>query len=83
MGKTHRASSVATMRVNTGTKARHLPVEQGETLIEQHAERPWLGIFGEPRVNVLAVNLKLDDMRGHREIRCACLPARRVGAEGV
>ena len=34
-------------------KTRQLPVEQVKTLIEQHAERPWLGIFGEPRVNVL------------------------------
>ncbi|MGH8733400.1 MAG: potassium-transporting ATPase subunit KdpC, partial [Burkholderiales bacterium] len=44
-------------------KTRHLPVEQVKTLIEQQAERPWLGIFGEPRVNVLALNLKLDGIR--------------------
>jgi K+-transporting ATPase ATPase C chain len=42
--------------------ARKLPVEQVKTLIEQHAKRPWLGIFGEPRVNVLALNLALDQM---------------------
>jgi len=44
-------------------KIRRLPVEQVKTLIEQHAERPSLGIFGEPRVNVLALNLKLDGTR--------------------
>jgi K+-transporting ATPase ATPase C chain len=44
-------------------KTRHLPVEHVKTLIEQYAKRPWLGIFGEPRVNVLALNLKLDDKR--------------------
>jgi K+-transporting ATPase ATPase C chain len=43
-------------------KARNLPVEQVKTLIEQHAKRPWLGIFGEPRVNVLALNLALDQI---------------------
>lgn len=43
-------------------KARNLPVEQVKTLIEQHAKRPWLGIFGEPRVNVLALNLALEYM---------------------
>jgi potassium-transporting ATPase KdpC subunit len=41
-------------------KARGLPVEKVQALIEQHAARPWLGIFGEPRVNVLALNLALD-----------------------
>ncbi|MGH2968023.1 MAG: potassium-transporting ATPase subunit KdpC [Solirubrobacteraceae bacterium] len=44
-------------------KTRHLPVEQVKTLIEQHAEGPWLGIFGEPRVNVLTLNIKLDGIR--------------------
>jgi K+-transporting ATPase ATPase C chain len=43
-------------------KARNLPVEQVTTLIEQHAERPWLGIFGEPRVNVLVLNVALERM---------------------
>jgi K+-transporting ATPase ATPase C chain len=43
-------------------KARNLPVEQVKELIEQHAERPWLGIFGEPRVNVLTLNIALDRM---------------------
>jgi K+-transporting ATPase ATPase C chain len=41
-------------------KARSLPAETVQALIEQHAERPWLGIFGEPRVNVLRLNLALD-----------------------
>lgn len=39
----------------------------GETslraLIEQQAQRPWLGIVGEPRVNVLQLNLALDGKR--------------------
>ncbi len=44
-------------------KTRGLPVEEVKTLIEEHAERPWLGIFGEPRLNVLTLNLALDVMR--------------------
>jgi len=40
-------------------KARGLSVEKVQGLIEQHATRPWLGIFGEPRVTVLALNLAL------------------------
>ena len=42
---------------------RNISKERVEALIEQHAERPWLGIIGEPRVNVLAVNLGLDGLR--------------------
>jgi K+-transporting ATPase ATPase C chain len=41
-------------------RSRNLPIEQIQTLIEQHARRPWLGLLGEPRVNVLMLNLALD-----------------------
>lgn len=41
-------------------RARGLPSAQVKALIEHHAKRPWLGVLGEPRVNVLALNLALD-----------------------
>ncbi len=41
-------------------RARSLSVDKVQTLIGQHAIRPWLGIFGEPRVSVLMLNLALD-----------------------
>lgn len=41
-------------------KARGVPVTQVLALVEQQAARPWLGILGEPRVNVLRLNLALD-----------------------
>ena len=41
-------------------RVRGLPPAQITALIERHARRPWLGVFGEPRVNVLALNLALD-----------------------
>lgn len=44
-------------------KARGLTAAQVETLIAQHTEGPQLGLFGQPRVNVLELNLALDASR--------------------
>ncbi|MBC7483261.1 MAG: potassium-transporting ATPase subunit KdpC [Rhizobacter sp.] len=41
-------------------KARSLPLAQLQSMIELNTMTPWLGIVGEPRVNVLALNLLLD-----------------------
>lgn len=44
-------------------KARHLPREQVQAFIERNADRPVLGFLGEPRVNVLKLNLALDGIQ--------------------
>ncbi len=41
-------------------KARGIPVDQVNRLIAEFTQPPDLGLLGEPRVNVLAVNLALD-----------------------
>lgn len=41
-------------------RARGLSLAAIEALIVEHTEGRWLGVFGEPRVNVLALNLALD-----------------------
>ncbi len=41
-------------------KARGVSVEQLQTVIAQHTEGRTLGVLGEPRVNVLELNLDLD-----------------------
>jgi len=43
-------------------RARSLDAQSVRTLIAAHSQGRWLGVFGEPRVNVLALNLALDDL---------------------
>ena len=42
------------------TKARGLTQDQVNRLVAEYTERPELGVLGEPRVNVLKLNLALD-----------------------
>lgn len=44
-------------------KARGLPVSHVEALITRYIEKRQWGVFGEPRVNVLNLNLALDEMK--------------------
>ncbi|MFZ6751216.1 potassium-transporting ATPase subunit KdpC [Undibacterium sp. Ren11W] len=41
-------------------RERKMGVDQVRAMIDQLAEHPVMGLFGEPRVNVLALNLALD-----------------------
>jgi K+-transporting ATPase ATPase C chain len=43
-------------------KARNLPEDRLRQLVEDNTEGRWLGLLGEPRVNVLQLNLALDRM---------------------
>ena len=44
-------------------RVRGLPLAQVEQLVATHTEAPLLGLIGEPRINVLQLNLALDAMR--------------------
>ena len=57
--------AAALYQVRRVADARGLPAPHVETLVQQHAALPFLGIFGEARVNVLALNLALDGKTPH------------------
>jgi len=42
-------------------RVRGVSVEQVNALVDRHTQAPLWGLLGEPRVNVLALNLALDD----------------------
>ncbi|PZP29664.1 MAG: potassium-transporting ATPase subunit C [Roseateles depolymerans] len=56
----HISRAAADYQVARVARVRSLPVAQLQALIEQHTEGRWLGFIGEPRVNVLQLNLALD-----------------------
>jgi len=55
--------AAAAYQASRVARVRGLPVEQVNTLIARHTEAPFGGFLGEPRVNVLALNLALDAMQ--------------------
>jgi potassium-transporting ATPase KdpC subunit len=59
----HISPAAAEYQVERIAKTRNLSPEQIRRLIAQHTEGRQLRLFGEPRVNVLALNLALDAAR--------------------
>ncbi len=59
----HISPAAAYYQVPRVARERSLPEEKLRSMVQNHIEIPFLGIFGEPRVNILLLNFALDSLQ--------------------
>jgi len=59
----HISPNSAMIQVARIAKVRNLPEDKIIALVNEHTEKPLLGIFGPSKVNVLKLNISLDNLR--------------------
>ena len=58
----HISPAAAAYQAARVARVRNLPRDQVDALIEANTTKPWLGVLGDPVVNVLMLNLALDKL---------------------
>jgi len=59
----HISPQYALAQVPAVAKARHLSEEAINSLVNKYVEGRFVGLIGEPRVNVLQLNIALDELK--------------------
>lgn len=62
----HISPAAAAVQIRRVATARKMAIEDVQRLVTQHTEGRQFGVLGEPRVNVLKLNLALDQASGKR-----------------
>ncbi|MEU6994386.1 potassium-transporting ATPase subunit C [Streptomyces sp. NPDC046465] len=62
----HISPDYADLQVHRVAAKNHLPVRQVRKLVDDHTDGRTLGFVGEPRVNVLQLNIALKELAGKR-----------------
>jgi potassium-transporting ATPase KdpC subunit len=57
----------ADIQVDRVAAARHLPVSEVQALVDKYTQSRNLGFLGEPRVDVLTLNIALDELPGQAQ----------------
>lgn len=65
----HISIAAALYQVPRVARSRNVSEQQIRSLLDQYTEGRQLGILGEPRVNVLKLNLALDEMKSTSEVK--------------
>jgi K+-transporting ATPase ATPase C chain len=59
----HISPAGAYIQVDRVAKFRSIDKQKIKALVDHHVEKPWLGLFGPERVNVLKLNIALDELK--------------------
>ena len=64
----HISPEYARLQIARVSRETHIPAGDLEALVARQTARRFLGVYGEPRVNVLALNMEIDAKLGHPQI---------------